>query len=233
MDPALDLLQGRDLDTALKVLRDMVERAALLASQVRDQADWLEDDRSRDAGAMRVQAGRIAKAVGPLREVLRALAGWKREREAAIGPAERERTRELKRDQDHVLATASRFVEAFKTAGRGEEVPSAALAARRNMEEASRRLAEVNAGAAEAHQRQAVQELMRLRRSIEQGGPDETGRRRTAVPHDEAEGVRIPAPEARRAPDALLREVRSHAAEPAAQGFADLVKSYYDALLRP
>jgi len=228
-----DLLEGRDLDTALKVMRDVVDRTALLASQVRDQADWLEDDRARDAGAMRAQATRILKSIAPLRDVLRALAAWNRERDAAIGPAERERLRELKQEQDRVMAIASRIVEAFRAAAGGADIPPAATAARRNTEEASRRLAELKAHAAEAHQRQAIQELMRLRRALEQGA-EEPGRKRAASVHEEPDEVRIPAPgTAQRAPDALRREVRTHSVEPAAEGFGDLVKAYYEALLRP
>ena len=230
-----ELLEGKDLETARKMARDTVDRAAMLAAELRDQADWMEEERTHDAAYIRTQAARIAKGVAPLKDVLRALVAWERDKDAEIGPAERERMTQLKRAQDKVLAMGNRVADGMRASAPASDMASAALAARRSMEEASRRLAELNPGAAEAHQRQAIQDLLRMRRAIEQGATatDDRTVSHTMGSLPEAGEVRLPKPIASPPPDALLQQVRAHMAEPAAEGFEELVRAYYRALASP
>ena len=228
----VDLLEERDLDTALRVLRELSDRTAVLAAQLRDQSDWGEDQGARDAAGLRLQAARLGRAAGPMRDALRSLAAWKKDKESAVGPTEREALHALKADEDKALAQVVRLHETLRRAGGSSDEPtSAAGAARRNIEEASRRLAEFNPAAAEAHQRQAVQDLLRLKRALEHGGEEAAVRRRAAADDDDV--VRLPAPTAQRPSDELRRELHARMKEPALTRFTDLVKAYYDAILRP
>lgn len=97
------------------------------------------------------------------------------------------------------------------------------------MEEAARRLAETNPMAAEAHQRQAIQDLQRLRKALERGAPDP--RIQAAVPLPEDDPVELSLPERLPPGDAFSREVRAHAETPVPAPFDPMVRAYYDAIL--
>ena len=98
------------------------------------------------------------------------------------------------------------------------------------MDEASRRLAEVNPSAAEAHQRQAIQDLLRLKRLLESGLDEGTRKGEGVVgPPD----VRIAATAARPSPDELRRAVSEALKESSLPAYEDTVKAYYEALVKP
>jgi lysophospholipase L1-like esterase len=228
-----DLLRGRDQETALRLARDVAERAAILAAQLRDQGEWSEDQDGKGSAAVRASAARLARAAAPLREVHRVLGAWKREREGLVGATERETLKDIRKNEDQVLARVARLHDAIKAAAGGaDEASSAAGAARRSAEEASRRLAEWNPAAAEAHQRQAIQDLLKLKRLLEHGA-DESATARRRTPAEPDDDVRLPASAAPRAPNELRREIQSHLREPPLARFADLVKAYYESILRP
>lgn len=228
-----DLLNASDFETAFRVSRDVGERMTQLVLQLRDDADFADDESPAVSTAKRGQANRLARLVPPLRDVQRVVGSFLKERSGLVGPAEKEELRAIKRDQDKALALVVRLQEAVRKAAGGpgpDDVQGVTGSARRNMEESSRRLAEMNPAAAEAHQRQTVQDLSRLRRLLEQGSDDPASR--TPAPADD-EPVRIPPAVRAQAPDELRRLLEVHAREPAAAASEELVRSYWEALLKP
>ncbi len=226
-----DLLAGRDLETAARVAEDAAAGAARLAGDLREEASF-RDDTPGDPGALRAVSSRMAHAAPPLAEVARTLSAWRRDRSALIESGDRSDLLDQKKVQERALAAATRVAEAMRRAAGGEagEAAGVAVSARRNMEEASRRLAEWNPAAAEAHQRQAIQDLNRLRHLLERGSM-ELARRLTD--RDDPEELTLPPPPSRRASDDLERAVRGHLAAPIPDAFADLVRQYYEAILKP
>jgi hypothetical protein len=226
-----DLVAGRDLETAARVAEDAAAGAARLAGDLREEASFREDAPG-DPGALRAVSSRMAKAVPALAEVAHTLSAWRRDRAALVESGDRSDLLDQKKVQERALAAAKSVAEAMRRAAGGEagEAAGVAVSARRNMEEASRRLAEWNPGAAEAHQRQAIQDLNRLRHLLERGSM-ELARRLTE--RDDPEELTLPPVAPRRASDDLERAVREHLAEPLPEAFADLVRQYYEAILKP
>jgi hypothetical protein len=226
-----DLVAGRDLETAARVAEDAAAGAARLAGDLREEASFREDAPG-DPGALRAVSSRMAKAAPALAEVAHTLSAWRRDRTALVDSADRSDLLDQKKVQERALAAAKSVAEAMRRAAGGEagEAAGVAVSARRNMEEASRRLAEWNPGAAEAHQRQAIQDLNRLRHLLERGSM-ELARRLTD--RDDPEELTLPPAASRRASDDLERAVREHLAEPVPEAFADLVRQYYEAILKP
>lgn len=226
-----DLLVGRDFETAARVAEEAAAGSSRLAGDLREQASFREDAPG-DPGALRAVAARMARASAPLAEVARALASWRRDRSAVVEAADRADLLDQKSLQERALAAATRVADALRRAAGGEsgEAAGVAISVRRNMEEASRRLAEWNPGAAEAHQRQAIQDLNRLRHLLERGSM-ELARRPTD--RDDPEELKLPPPATRRASDDLERAVREHLSDPVPEAYAELVRSYYEAILKP
>ena len=230
---ARDLLEEHDMDMALKMIRDVTERTVRLASDLRDQAEWASEDHPQQAAAWRTASGRLARSVPPLREVVRILTAWKREKDALIGPTEKSDLRIIRLSQDDVLEKTVRAGDLFRkavTSGSAEPV-TWLQNARRNMEEAVRRLSEFNPAAAEVHQRQAIQELLKLKRVLERG-IEENPTHRYSV-SDEPESVRIPEPAPQRLISELGREIEAFRQATPLPAYTDLVRLYYQALLKP
>lgn len=227
-----DLLEERDLDMALKMIRDVTQRAVRLASDLRDQAEWADDTQGAQAAAWRTVSARLSRATPPLREVTRILTLWKRDTDGLTGPVEKAELRALRAAQDGVLELTVRALELFRKAvpGGTAEPVTWLQNARRNMEEAARRLSEFQPSAAEVHQRQAVQELIKLKRIIERG-IEVNPARRYAMP-EEPESVRIPDAAPLRPLHELVRELESYRKIEPIASYADLVKAYYQALLQ-
>lgn len=222
----IDILEGHDLEAAYKMAADVTGRANMLAYELREYAEWAEDT-TKNTAAIRQIAARLSKAAGSIREIQRALGALRREREALIGQVERERLMELSKAQERVAVKITRLYEAIRTASGGtDEAASAAGAAKRGAEEATKRLRELKPGAAEAHERQVVQELLRLKRVLEHGS-DEYVKSRNEPQEDMVIPVTTPPS------DELRNEVQRYMKEPPLSKFADLVKAYYESILRP
>jgi hypothetical protein len=227
-----DLLAAGDLDSAWRVIRDVNDRLAQVVVDVRDQAEWIGEDREDDAADLRAQAGRMARVLALLREPYRGLSTWHKERAAAMEGADREELVDMRKAQEKVLSVMTRVAETLRrlSGSDSEESTSAALSARRNMDESARRLAESNPLSAEVHQRQAIQDLLRLRRTLERTGSD-LGRRQVYA--DGTEGVTISAGTSPRRPDAFEREVQVFLSDPVPPEYEEVVRAYYEAILRP
>jgi len=220
------------METAARVAETAASTAARLGSDLREEASF-RDESPGDPDALRAVAARLAKAAPALFEVSRALADWRRDRSRLVEDADRAELLEQKRAQDRAAAFAARVSDALHRAAGGDagEANGMAVSAQRNMEEASRRLAEWNPAAAEAHQRQAIQDLNRLRYLVERGAMELA---RRPADREDPEEPRLPAkPPDRRASDDLERAVREHLGEAVPEGYADLVRSYYEAILKP
>lgn len=230
---AEDLLGQGDLVTARRVVDGLLERVSGLVQDWRDIADWTGEERPDAAAFLRAQANRLSRVVVPLRDAARLLADWDRQRAGVVTRDDRDNATAMLRDQERALAVLGRAAEALRRAAGSDadEHVATALAARRNMEEAVRRLAEVNPTAAEEHQRQAVQDMQRLRKALERGAV-EARAQAAAVPWED-QPVALPAP-ARDAPgDAFAREVRAHAGDPVPASYEEVVRAYYEAILAP
>jgi len=97
------------------------------------------------------------------------------------------------------------------------------------MTEAVARLAEAQPASAETHQRQAVQDLLRLKRFVERG-PIESLRKQSR--EAEEDRVVIAAPRPGPPADDLRREIQERQDLPAPPGLEDLVRAYYESLVR-
>jgi len=226
-----DLVVGRDFETAARVAEEAAAGAARLAGDLREEASF-RDDAPGDPGALRAVASRMSKAAPFLVEVSHTLAAWRRDRSALVETGDRTDLLDQKKVQDKALAASTKVADALRRAAGGEagEAVSVAVSARRNMEEASRRLAEFNPAAAEAHQRQSVQDLNRLRHLLERGSMELAHR---LTDRDDPDQVTLPPVAPRRASDDLGRAVREHLTDRVPEAIADLVRSYYEAILKP
>ena len=226
-----DLVAGRDFDTAVRVAEDAASGTARLAGDLRDEASF-KDDSQGDPGALRAVATRMAKAAPLLADVSRVLSAWRRDRAAMVDASDRVELQDQKKVQERALTSASRVADALKRATGSEsgEASSVAISIRRNMEEATRRLAEWNPAAAEAHQRQAIQDMNRLRHLLDRGAMELS---RRATDRDDPEELHLPKPEPRKTSDDLERAVRDRLSGPLPEAVADLVRSYYESILKP
>lgn len=228
---ATDLLVQGDLVTARRLTAGAMERINGLIQDWRDVAEWTEEEQPESAAFLRAQAARLGRSVPPLREAARTLSDWSRERTGVVTRDDREGAARMLRDQERALALMARASEGLRrTLGSdADDRVATAQSARRNMEEAARRLAETNPMAAEAHQRQAIQDLQRLRKALERGAADP--RIQAAVPLPEDDPVELSLPERLPPGDAFSREVRAHAETPVPAPFDLMVRAYYDAIL--
>jgi hypothetical protein len=174
----------------------------------------------------------MAKAAPLLADVSRVLSAWRRDRAAMVDASDRVELQDQKKVQERALTSASRVADALKRATGSEsgEASSVAISIRRNMEEATRRLAEWNPAAAEAHQRQAIQDMNRLRHLLDRGAMELS---RRATDRDDPEELHLPKPEPRKTSDDLERAVRDRLSGPLPEAVADLVRSYYESILKP
>ncbi len=224
-----DLMDVPDFASALEQARSLMERMARMAAEMADQADWLVEERPEEAAVLARAARNVDLAARSLREVIRTLAAWKARAEAAPTPTMRAEAMEIRDEQNRVISTLDKAVERLGP-GAGAwagELVGMAGSARRNMSEAAARLAEVRPQAAEVHQRQAVQDLLRLKRALERG-PFEAPRR--YVKADDR--ILLPIPEPRPPADELRDEVARYRGEPPPPGTEDLVRAYYESLTR-
>ncbi len=228
-----DLLGQGDLVTARRLVTGTLERLAVLSQDWRDVADWSAEEQPEASAYLRAQATRLARALTPLRDAARVLADWDRERSGVVTRDDRENASRMLHDQERALALMGRAADTLRRAAGSDadEHVTIAMSARRNMEEAATRLDEVKPAAAEAHQRQAVQDMQRLRKSLERGAVELRGHAAGLPLEDDR--VTLP-PAARRPPgDDFAREVRAHAGDPVPPTFADVVRAYYEAILQP
>lgn len=226
-----DLIDAPDFASALEQARNLTERMARMASEMGDQADWLAEERPEGAAVLARTARNLGLAARSLREATRSLAAWKARAEAPPTPAMRAGVTEILDGQNRVISALDKAVEPLGP-GAGAwavELVGMAGSARRNMSEAAARLAEARPSAAEVHQRQAVQDLLRLKRALDRG-PFETLRRQAKAGEDER--ISLPVPEPRPPADELRDEIRRHQDEPPAPGTEDLVRAYYESLMK-
>ncbi len=226
-----DLIGAPDLASALAQAQDLVERMTRMASEMGDQADWLAEERPEAAAVLARTARNLGLAARSLREVTRTLAAWKSRAEAPPTPAMRADVTDILDRQNRVISALDRAVEPLGpgTGAWTSELVGMAGSARRNMSEAAARLAEARPWAAEVHQRQAVQDLLRLKRALDRG-PFENLRGRARAGEDER--ISLPVPEPRPPTDELRDEVRRYQGERPAPGTEDLVRAYYESLMK-
>jgi hypothetical protein len=232
---AADLLDQGDLVTARRLVSGALDRLSGLAQDWRDIAEWTAEEEGGASTYFRRQANRLARALGPLRDAARVLGDWERERSGVVTRDDRESAARMVRDQERALGLMARAAETLRrVAGSdADEHVETAMSARRNMEEAVTRLAEINPAAAEAHQRQAVQDMQRLRKSLERGSLELRAQVAAALPADD-ERIDLTPTVPRRAPgDDFAREVRARLDDPVPTSFEEVVRAYYEAILRP
>lgn len=224
-----ELLSAVDLDTALKVVIAVRERMAQLAMDLRDQAEWIDSAGSGKAQALRGQAGRLSRTESALGDVLKGLDAWRSERSALATQSDRQKIGELATMQGRVSQTFAGVVDAIGTAGisGSDSIMEAVRSAAANLSEGHLRLFELDPLGGEAHQRQAVQDLLRLRKLLERGGIALRPAPELVYPKLEIATAGEPAD------DAFERSVKAGMAEPPMVGTEDLVRSYYEAILVP
>ncbi len=225
-----DLIDAPDFVSALEQARALLDRVTRLAADLGDEGDWLAEERPEEASLLSGAARNLRQAARPLRELTKVLAAWKARAEAPPTPAMRAEAAEVVEGQNRVISALDKAVEPLgsRSGAWAEEVVGMATSARRNMTEAAARLSEARPWAAEVHQRQAVQDLLRLKRALDRG-PFETGRR----PAREEDPVPVTVPVRPGPPaDELREEIRRYQGEPPIPGTEELVRSYYQSLFK-
>ena len=231
VDAVASLFGAADYASGQDQARGLVERMLELAAELEDQADWAAQESSQDPRAWAESARRLRQAAAPLREVVRTLQAWRSRPEETLTPAMREEVSAIAAAQGRLATRMDPIVEALgrTTGGWARELSEAAQSARRNMTEAVARLAEAQPASAETHQRQAVQDLLRLKRFVERG-PIESLRKQSR--EAEEDRVVIAAPRPGPPADDLRREIQERQDLPAPPGLEDLVRAYYESLVR-
>lgn len=224
-----DLIEAPDYASALEQAQGLLERTSRMALEIGDQADWLAEEGGEGVAVLTKTARILSMVVKSLREVTRSLRTWKSRTESPPTPVMRAEAANIAAVQNRVISLLDKAMEplALRQGAWTSELLGMTTAARRNMSEATARLAEDRPAAAEVHQRQAIQDLLRLKRALDRG-PLETIQRQVK----EEEPVTLPASRPGPPGDELFQEVLRYRDEPRRPGTEDMVRSYYDALIR-
>lgn len=221
-----EVLSSKDLEAGVTIARTAYERCFSILADLRYGYD--PEDEKESLEIKRI-SNRVAKVLDYLRGIKRELDEWKKNKDGVVGPQEKAEAREIRKDQNGVLAMCSKMFSLLveTTKGKAEEAIGIANSAKRNMEEASKKLSEGVPHSAEAYQRQAVQELLKLKRFLE------TGMDLSLTKEEYKSQERVTLEKNTVKPiDKLITEIAKYRKEPCMPGYYQIVQAYYDSLLK-
>lgn len=229
LSTAVQLLNQGDLKNAASVVEAALENTRNSIIDMRSAAEWAEEEKA--SKSLLSLAIRLSKSYELLREINSELRLWGQARRAMVTKDDREEASVILRDQERALSLATKFSEALKKSidSDADEIVVTAFSAKQNMEEACERLRETNFVAAEAHQRQAIQDVMRLRRSLERGEI----KYQSASTWAEEDPIELPEHVQTTSAGGFTDEIRNYSDQQVPARFEAVVRAYYDSLMRP
>jgi tetratricopeptide (TPR) repeat protein len=229
LSTAVQLLNQGDLKNAASVVEAALENSRNSIIDMRSAAEWAEDEKA--SKSLLSLAIRLSKSYELLREINSELRLWGQARRAMVTKDDREEASVILRDQERALSLATKFSEALKKSidSDTDEIVVTAFSAKQNMQEACERLRETNFVAAEAHQRQAIQDVMKLRRSLERGEI----KYQSASTWAEEDPIELPEHVQTTSAGGFTDEIRNYSDQQVPARFEAVVRAYYDSLMRP
>lgn len=157
-----DLISAKDVASALAIAVNAEEQARGLVWNIKDYTQWedISEEKSK-TGTIAVKL--ISHLISNITLIRDKLASVLEERMFVVPREKKEEIKRIALKQKALMRDAERLFLSF---GKSFERLSDAQEARENIRQAYQRLLEEDPSAAETHQRQAIQDLLRLKRRI-------------------------------------------------------------------
>ena len=249
-------LAARDLDAALETVKRALPPMQRLAMDLGDEAAMSERYRplrSKDPRTLRDAERHASAALGPARKVLSELERMFPDPRGVLGPKEQERLSELSEEQGQLDRRAGELREKLsELAQRAPVFPPRSQemleGSQGHMRRARGELAQRNPQRGHGEQRQALDELSRFQRGLDemaknarrgQGGGgfpfpfgEEQGGREGDGLEPSQEKVEIPRAEAFKAPDEFRKDLLEAMKQGTPEPYQGEVKRYYEELVK-
>jgi hypothetical protein len=220
-----DLISAKDVAGALDTASKAEEQARGLALDIRDYIQWEGGSEEENKVGM-IALRHISQVVSSVRQIREKLADILEDRGYKLSKEKKEQIKGIALKQKAVVRDAGRLFASF---GKAFERLSEAQDAKENIRQAYERLLEEDPSAAETHQRQAIQDLLKLKRGIAKskgkmlaGGDD----LRLEEPKEE---MRV---SATGSTWDVKSKVLEFINEDIPSGFEEVVKRYYESITR-
>jgi hypothetical protein len=220
-----DLISAKDVAGAFDAASKAEYQARGLALDIRDYIQWEEgSEEENKMGTMAIR--NLAQVASNIKQTKEKLATLLEERGYKVPKEKKEQIRGIALKQKAVLRDAERLFASF---GKAFERLSDAQDAKENIKQAYERLLEEDPSAAETHQRQAIQDLLRLKREIARA-------KGKILPGGEDAKVKEPEEEMHVTPTVSTWDVKSKVMEflheDIPSGFEEVVKRYYESITK-
>ena len=220
-----DLISAKDVAGAFDAASKAEYQASGLALDIRDYIQWGGgSEEENKVGTMAIR--NLAQVASNIKQTKEKLASLLEERGHKVPKEKKEQIRGIALKQKAVLRDAERL---FASLGKAFERLSEAQDAKENIKQAYERLLEEDPSAAETHQRQAIQDLLKLKREIARA-------KGKILPGGEDAKVKEPEEEMHVTPTVSTWDVKSKVMEfmheDIPSGFEEVVKRYYESITK-